>query len=236
MTLTRFRQTWQWLVAENRFHRVILVVALGTNLLTLSALLQAERTVVLVPPILESQVNIARDSASQDVKEAWALFVTELLGNVTPTNAPYLRRTLEPLLSPGLRRAIADSLDAQVEALRRDQVSVRFEPRSIHYDAVRDRVLVSGQQISTGPAAAPVRRPRLYEVRVTFRHYRPVITHLDAYQTLRERAADGPEPALWAPEEAEWAPDPVWGRGAAFTAPPVVDPEAPPQPEPRRNP
>ena len=153
MTLVRFRQTWQWLVAENRFHRGILIVLLGTNLLTLIALLQAERTVVLVPPILEGQVNVARDSASQDVKEAWALFVTELLGNVTPTNAPYLRKTLEPLLSPGLRRVIAESLDAQVEALRRDQVSVRFEPRSIHYDAARDRVLVSGKQISTGPAA-----------------------------------------------------------------------------------
>ena len=208
MTLTRFRQTWQWLVAENRFHRALLVVLLGTNLLTLAALLQAERTVVLVPPILERQVNVARDSASQEVKEAWALFVTELLGNVTPGNAPYLRQTLEPLLAPGLRRAIADSLDAQVEALRRDQVSVRFEPRSIHYDAARDRVLISGRQISSGPAAAPVTRPRLYAVRVTFRNYRPTITHLDASQTLPEQAAG--EGGGEVPEDgADWPPEPT---------------------------
>ena len=97
MNLVRFRQTWQRLVTENRFHRGLLSALLATNLLTLIALLQAERTVVLVPPILESQVNVARASASQEVKEAWGLFVTELLGNVTPTNAPVLRQTLEPL-------------------------------------------------------------------------------------------------------------------------------------------
>ncbi|EGV32693.1 hypothetical protein ThidrDRAFT_1178 [Thiorhodococcus drewsii AZ1] len=223
MTLARFRQTWQWLVAENHFHRGILIVLLGTNLLTLFALLQAERTVVLVPPILERQVNVARDSASQDVKEAWALFVTELLGNVTPSNAPYLRQTLEPLLSPALRRAIADSLDAQVEALRRDQVSVRFEPKSIHYDAVRDRVLISGKQISTGPAAAPVTRPRLYEVRVTFRNYRPTITHLDAYQTLRERTAETSEGAVWeegAADHTDWVPDATLSSASASSTAP----------------
>ena len=228
MTLTRFRQTWQWLVAENRFHRGLLIVLLGTNLLTLVALLQAERTVVLVPPILERQVNVARDSASQEVKEAWALFVTELVGNVTPTNAPFLRQTLEPLLSPGLRRALADSLDAQVEALRRDQVSVRFEPRSIHYDAARDRVLISGRQISSGPSAQPVTRPRLYEVGVAFRHYRPTITHLDAYRAVRDSAAETPAGEAVMGEEGagdrlDWVPDPMpstASESSAETKPP----------------
>lgn len=131
MTLTRFRQTWQSLVAENRFHRGLLLGLLVTNLLTLMALLQAERTVVLVPPILEQQVNVAREAASQEVKEAWGLFVTELLGNVTPTNAPFLHQTLEPLLSPGLRREVAQVLEAQVAELRRDRVSVRFSPETI---------------------------------------------------------------------------------------------------------
>ena len=201
MNLVRFRQTWQRLVTENRFHRGILIALLATNLLTLSALLQAERTVVLVPPILESQVNVARASASQEVKEAWGLFVTELLGNVTPTNAPFLRRTLEPLLSPSLRRAVAGILDDQVEALQRDRVSVRFAPELVQYEADSDRVRVSGKQVITGPGADPQSRPRSYEVQVAFRNYRPLITHLDAYGESREgpgrtvgAAADGAVP------------------------------------------
>ena len=187
MTLTRFRQTWQSLVAENRFHRGLLLGLLVTNLLTLMALLQAERTVVLVPPILEQQVNVAREAASQEVKEAWGLFVTELLGNVTPTNAPFLHQTLEPLLSPGLRREVAQVLEAQVAELRRDRVSVRFSPETIQFDPATDRVRVSGKQVVTGPGADPVTRPRSYEIGVMFRNYRPVITCLDAYADPRER-------------------------------------------------
>lgn len=187
MNLVRFRQTWQRLVTENRFHRGFLSALLATNLLTLIALLQAERTVVLVPPILESQVNVARASASQEVKEAWGLFITELLGNVTPTNAPFLRQTLEPLLSPALRQTVAGTLDDQVEALQRDRVSVRFAPELVQYEAASDRVRISGKQVITGPGADPVTRPRTYEIQVAFRHYRPLITHLDAYQDARER-------------------------------------------------
>ncbi|MBK5965595.1 conjugal transfer protein TraE [Thiocystis minor] len=187
MTLTLFRQTWQRLVAENHFHRWMLLALLATNLFTLAALLQAERTVVLVPPILESQVNVARESASQAVKEAWGLFVTELLGNVTPTTAPFLRATLEPLLSPALRREVAGGIDAQVEALQRDRVSVRFSPEVIRYETSGDLVRVQGKQIISGPNASTVTRPRTYEIQVAFRHYRPMITRLDAYQDEKER-------------------------------------------------
>jgi hypothetical protein len=37
-------------------------------------------------------VSVARESASQEVKEAWALFVAELLGNVSPSSAELSRR------------------------------------------------------------------------------------------------------------------------------------------------
>jgi hypothetical protein len=63
--------------------------------LTLIALLQAERTVVLVPPILESQVTIARERASQ---EAWALFVSDA---ADPNHA--LSLTLAPRRIPPAR-------------------------------------------------------------------------------------------------------------------------------------
>jgi len=113
-------------------------------------------------------------------------------------------------LSPALRRAIADSLDAQVEALRRDQVSVRCEPKSIHYDAARDRVLISGKQISTGPAAAPVTRQGSTRCGSPSATTVQPITHLDAYQTLRERTAETSEGAVWeegAADHTDWVPD-----------------------------
>ncbi|NEV65484.1 type IV conjugative transfer system protein TraE, partial [Thiorhodococcus minor] len=110
-----------------------------------------------------------------------------------------------PLLSPKLRRAVAAILDDQVEALQRDRVSVRFAPELVQYEAASDRVRVSGKQVITGPGADPVTRPRTYEVQVAFRNYRPLITHLDAYQDARarkDRTADATTvvgPAISAP-------------------------------------
>ncbi len=59
-------ETWRGINAENRFHRIavaLLLLLLLTNLLSLISLVRADRTVVLVPPILEGQVNVARANA-----------------------------------------------------------------------------------------------------------------------------------------------------------------------------
>jgi conjugal transfer pilus assembly protein TraE len=177
-TLTR---TWRGINRENRFHRIAVALLLATNLLTLLALVRADRTVVLVPPILEGQVNVARDSASREVKEAWAVYVAELLGNVGAGSADFIQRTLEPLLAPALRRAVLKVIGAQVEAIKRERVSMSFSPSGLSYEEASDTFYVTGMQVSSGPAAQPVRHQRTFEVRVGFRHYRPVITHLDVY-------------------------------------------------------
>ena len=177
-TLTR---TWRGINRENRFHRIAVALLLATNLLTLLALVRADRTVVLVPPILEGQVNVARDSASREVKEAWAVYVAELLGNVGAGSADFIQRTLEPLLAPALRRAVLEVIGAQVEAIKRERVSMSFSPSGLSYEEGTDTFYVTGMQVSSGPAAQPVRHQRTFEVRVGFRHYRPVITHLDVY-------------------------------------------------------
>ena len=177
-TLTR---TWRGINRENRFHRIAVALLLATNLLTLLALVRADRTVVLVPPILEGQVNVARDSASREVKEAWAVYVAELLGNVGAGSADFIQRTLEPLLAPALRREVLQVIGAQVEAIKRERVSMSFSPSGLSYEEASDTFYVTGMQVSSGPAAQPVRHQRTFEVRVGFRHYRPVITHLDVY-------------------------------------------------------
>ena len=100
MTLADFLATWRGLTLENRLHRLAVLGLIGTNLITAVALLRADHTVVLVPPVLEGQVSVARESASQEVKEAWALYVAELLGNVSPSSAELSRRRSIPCLLP----------------------------------------------------------------------------------------------------------------------------------------
>jgi conjugal transfer pilus assembly protein TraE len=199
--LARFLATWRGLTLENRFHRVVLLLLLATNLTTALALVNAERTVVLVPPVLEGPVEVARDSAAREVKEAWALYVAELLGNVSPGNAEFLERAIEPLLAPALRRAVAEVMAYQVGEIQRESVTLTYLPRNVLYEPETDKVFVTGSQTSAGPAGRPQVRVRTYELTLAFRHYRPVVTHLDVYpeepRTLERLSARGAPP----PEE-----------------------------------
>jgi conjugal transfer pilus assembly protein TraE len=137
--------------------------------------------VVLVPPVLEGQVSVARESASQEVKEAWALFVAELLGNVSPSSAEFIQKAVDPLLAPSLRRPVLEVMAAQVREIQRERVSMSFNVRAIAYDPPTDKVFVTGVQTTSGPGGKPVARTRTYELIVGFAHYRPVIRHLDVY-------------------------------------------------------
>lgn len=181
MTLADFLATWRGLTLENRLHRLAVLGLIGTNLITAVALLRADHTVVLVPPVLEGQISVTRERASQEVKEAWALFVAELLGNVSPSGAEFIQQAVDPLLAPALRRPVLEVMAEQIREIQRERVSMSFNVRAIAYDPPTDKVFVTGVQTTSGPGGKPVARTRTYELIVGFAHYRPVIRHLDVY-------------------------------------------------------
>jgi hypothetical protein len=74
----------------------------------------------LMPPVLEGEVTIAREYASQAVEESWGVYVAQLLGNVGPTTVDGLTRVLDPLLAGGLHREVMKSVADQTEAIKRE--------------------------------------------------------------------------------------------------------------------
>ena len=181
MTLTDFLNTWSGKQMELRVLRLLAVGLLLTNLAGAYALATVEKTVVLVPPVLEGQVQVARDSASQEVREAWALYVAELLGNTAPGTAGFLEAAIEPLLAPALRPGVVKAINEQVAEIKRERVRIDFAVRAIAHDPKTGMIYVSGTQTTTGPGGNPKAQPRTYELQVGFRNYRPIITHIDAY-------------------------------------------------------
>jgi conjugal transfer pilus assembly protein TraE len=59
VTLADFLATWRGLTLENRLHRLAMLGLIGTNLITAVALLRADHTVVLVPPVPEKRLHRA---------------------------------------------------------------------------------------------------------------------------------------------------------------------------------
>ncbi|WP_295587249.1 TraE/TraK family type IV conjugative transfer system protein [uncultured Lamprocystis sp.] len=181
MTLNTFLATWDGVRAENRFNRALIVLLALLSIGLAMSLTLVERTVVLVPPALEHAVTIARDAASREAHEAWALYVAELIGNVTPSNADFLLSALDPLLAADLRQDVMRVLQAQVAEIKREQVSMSFQPRELSHDPGNQNIYVTGKHVTMGPGAQPVSIERTYVLRIVFRNYRPRLTHLEVY-------------------------------------------------------
>ena len=68
MNIDRFRAAWTGLTLANRVNRILILLLIGANIALAITLNQTERTVVLVPPVLEGEITVARSSASREVK------------------------------------------------------------------------------------------------------------------------------------------------------------------------
>ena len=181
MKFQDFMSSWQSVQKENQFHRTLLVGLVTTNILSAIAVLGTDKTLILVPPSLQKEAELARSEASGSLKESWGLYLAELMGNVTPANAEFIAATIGPLLAPGIYRSVTEALSEQIHALKVDRIAVSFRPRQVFYEKETDRVFVTGDHISQGPNSHPDIRSRTYEFRILFRDYRPLLDSIDVY-------------------------------------------------------
>ena len=73
---------------------VLLIAVMGFMLM------QKKTVVTIVPWTADGEMILTKDDASRSYKEAWALAVTELVGNVTPSTVDFVSERLKPLLVP----------------------------------------------------------------------------------------------------------------------------------------
>jgi conjugal transfer pilus assembly protein TraE len=181
MKLSDFLQTWDGHETENRFSRVIIIGLLVVCVITSLAAWRTERSIILVPPTLNQEVEVTRTSASSEFKESWGLFLAELLGNTTPANADFLKTAIEPLLAPDIYRSVLDAMTDQIKAIKMDRVAISFTPRHVDYEAETNKVFVSGELKSQGPSSKPDIKPRTYEFIIAIKNYRPRLEFIDVY-------------------------------------------------------
>lgn len=184
MELTGFKQSWSRAVKENTTKNFMIAALVATNAVTALGWFQVEETVVLVPAVLDQRMEVQATNASPEYKKAWALTVAQLAGNVTPGNADLVLESLGDLLSPDAYRKIAADLAAQVADIKRDSLTVSFEPRQILYEASTKKVFVSGQFASSGVSGQPIKAVRTYEMTIDIRFGRPWITSFKPYQGM----------------------------------------------------
>lgn len=181
MKLSHFKQSWQRAVRENATKNIIIAVLVVSNAVTVIGWFRGEETIVLVPAVLQERMELRASGASPAYMKAWALTVAQLAGNITPGNADLVLEGLGDFLSPDAYRRIAADLAAQIADIKRDSLTVSFEPRQVLYEAATNRVFVTGQFASQGVSGSPLKAIRTYEMGIDIRFGRPWITSFKPY-------------------------------------------------------
>lgn len=182
MNIGQFLETWRGTQFENKFLRIITVLLSASLLILVVSLVNREIPVILVPPEITEQVRISKNSADAETKKAWALYIAQLIGNVTPGNADFVAEVIEPLLHPRIYKSVRENLAYQIESLKLERVSLNFTPRAVAYEPDTDRVYVNGTLVSQGLGDARDQSVRTYELEIDIDNFRPMITFLDVYK------------------------------------------------------
>jgi len=181
MILEKFIESWRGMKTRNNLQLYAIIFFSVTGLLQTSALINQKVVVTVIPPNLSVEATVGADFASTSYLEAWGLFLSQALGNVTPSSVRFVKRSIEPILSPMVYQNVIKALEKQVDEIRSNHVTLYFEPRRITREEKTRKIFIHGQSVMESPTGDRERTERTYEFVFEVLNYMPSLTYIDTY-------------------------------------------------------
>lgn len=181
MNKEALQTTYSGLVKNNRALRLVVVFSMAANLLLVFGLVFRSQIVTIVPSNVMTKSTYTATSADEGAQSSWGLYVATLLGNVTPANADFTADTIGHLLSPSIYKAVMDGIAAQVKHIKQDQLTLRFDPAEVKYNAAKGAVTVNGWLTTSDSHGTSQRTETTYEIYFDVVNYQPRIVGLTSY-------------------------------------------------------
>lgn len=182
MDYKNFASTWLSLQASNRFLKLVCLSLMGLNLLTLIGWLKKDTAVILIPPSLSEKSEIARNKASEGYKKAWAMYTATLIGNVSPENADFVLDSFSNMVTGEIRSLITEQVAQELDMLKQEKVTSRFEIVRVTYEPETDKVFVTGRNVLMGAGGKSAPSEQTFEFQIDVKQYSPIITQMASYQ------------------------------------------------------
>ncbi len=182
MKYLAFLASWQGVQRENYWHRTLLFGLVASNGALILALFTQSPVVVLTPPVPGKAFTLSDRHADNAYLESWGLYLSQLLGNVTPDNVALIREALGPLLAPSVYHQAMQVLEQQRLQIEQDRVSLSFSPKTVSWHPDSKRVYVTGHAYTRSAGQKPVRQVRTWAFDIEIINYQPVIHWLTTYE------------------------------------------------------
>lgn len=157
------------------------VMAAGNGFLAVD-MLNTKTRVVLVPPRLTRQAKIGYGSASVPYYKAWGMYVSEMLGNLTPDNEGFVAKSLLPLMDAQTYQAVKMGLQAEKDKEIEYHVTTSFDATSIIWQPLTSTIFVSGYLHQISPSGRYVSGgAQTFQMNITVENGQPVISAFEGY-------------------------------------------------------
>ncbi|WP_027156647.1 TraE/TraK family type IV conjugative transfer system protein [Methylobacter luteus] len=184
MHYKNFASTWLSLQASNRFLKIVCLAQLTLLLITLIGWLKKDTAVILIPPSLSEQSEIAKNKASEGYKKAWAMYTATLIGNVTPENADFVLDSFGNMVTGEIRSLVAEQVAQELDTLKQEKVTSSFEIVRVTYEPETDKVFVTGRNVLMGAGGKSSPTEQTFEFKIDVKQYSPIITQMASYQGM----------------------------------------------------
>lgn len=191
MKLSLFSDSWDAARKTNRLLVIAVICLAASNLMLGGAAVSRKTTVVLVPPEISEKFEVAVNAANSAYYQSWALYLANILGNVTPSNMGMIEEAIGPFLSEELYPRLIGSIRDELDGIRRAKVSTYFRPERIESKAGTSVFEVTGQHVVVSPAGAETSTLRTYIFHLAIRQGRPFVTGFDVTNGRGTQKKDG---------------------------------------------
>jgi conjugal transfer pilus assembly protein TraE len=158
---------------------VILVVIVAMLSYKLS---KSNERIVILPTTVNKAYEIQWDQASSEYYKEMAVWLSGMMGSVTPKTVGRTANTVEPFFAPNIRKNVVESLHASV-ALMPTKVNyvAWFLPIEKIYEPQTRKIFITGYLSSSLTSSKRADKRVTYEYRLTMVDGKPLVTSFDSY-------------------------------------------------------
>lgn len=188
MDMKKLQQTWSSIRFENHVHRVALPILAIAVLAMAYTHITAKPVVIVQPPNMSEEVQLAADKANTAFKKGYGTYVASILGNLHTGNTSFLLASIEHMLSPHVYTDIREKILENLERIEEDRLSVSFSAQEVTYWADTNRIVVFGLRETRGRSDSTIEESVTYEMEIEIQNYMPRVTWLKQYTGRPERS------------------------------------------------
>ncbi|NVZ11516.1 hypothetical protein HW932_19895 [Allochromatium humboldtianum] len=160
------------------------VIMAGGLTYAIVAINNTHERLVIIPPHLDAQVEVAWSSANREYLKSFGLYVATLVGNIQPKSSTVVLDAVSAFMDP----AIYTEFRRQALAIIQDPVFktsgavMTFQPSTIQFESETSRVFVTGSLITKSGLSQDKQKTVTYELGVRIREGRPWVSHFTSYE------------------------------------------------------